>query len=964
MNGGAGPRAGALPELGAPVRDAGSPSGAEWAIPPADLPGRLALARELHISPVTAQVLLNRGLTTAAAARAFLQADPGRLLPPEEIPGLLAARDRLLQAAAQQERVMVYGDYDVDGLAATAIMLETLAGLGIEAESYLPDRLGEGYGLKENGLRRALEHSCSLVVTVDCGITAMEEADLAQHMGLDLVITDHHQPGNVLPRATAVVNPLLSPALPPLCGAGVTFKLAQSLAIATGMAPVDGIPAGAALDLVALATIADAVPLLGENRLLVQLGLPVLARGRRPGLQALAEVAGLPPGEWTVRDLAFSLIPRLNACGRMSSAAPALELLLTPSPQRALELAGYLQRENQARKTLEEGVAQEAEAMAIAALAAGEKGLVLAAEGWHPGVTGIVAARLVEKFHCPVILIALAGDRGRGSGRSTPGLNLHALLTRCRSHLLAFGGHAGAAGLEIAAVEVPAFRAAFKAALEEVAGAAGPAPAAAIKPEVEVLFSQLDWQLLAELEALAPFGEGNPQPILLYRNARLNSARQVGNGGAHLKLTVAGEGRELDTIGFNLQLPPGIAPGHVVDLAFYLERNSYQGREELQLRLVALRPAGREGNPLPGAAELVAAARETGAAATWCQQLQAALPGNGPAAGILFATSLAVRQCYYGLKRFLGHTCSLRPLGPWLGRAGLARNLEAGQGIITCYPFWSLDRETGPANLFISSLVPGGQGAGKMLRAASNPEHWQPFPSLLPLLAELLARGRKILIYTRDARQMLQLRARLSQELPGVRLAVDTFLDPTQLALVREGACSGQLPLLVARRDLPAWYYPADAVIFNYLPGSQEEVELALPPGDQLTEVFINLGDVVGPPPPLRQVLANYYRRLQKETNRGHGLYIINNRGYHQNWFLAIFEELGLIQVERQGRGLAVRLQEVDARSNLMASRRYRQLEAERELARRFYQQLTGREVMPDGSAGTGTTDKELPTRG
>ncbi|KYH32355.1 single-stranded-DNA-specific exonuclease RecJ [Neomoorella mulderi] len=915
-------------------------TGTQWVIPPVNLPERLALARELHISPVTAQILLNRGITTAAAARAFFQPDPANLIPPEKIPGLPAARERLVQAIEKREKIMVHGDYDVDGLAATAIMLETLARLGVEAEVYIPDRLAEGYGLKKKALIKALELDCRLVVTVDCGITSLEEAIFARQQGLDLIITDHHRPGAELPQARAVVNPLLAPDLPPLCGAGVAFKLAQSLANYFGLAPQGEVAAGWALDLVALATIADAVPLLGENRLLVQLGLKALAGGARPGLKALGEVAGLPAREWTAREVAFGLVPRLNACGRLGSAVPALEILITSSPQRALELAQHLQKENQARRHLEESIAAEAEAMAVKALAAGAKGLVLAAEGWHPGVTGIVAARLVEKFNYPVVLIALAGDRGRGSGRSLPGINLHEILTRCRSHLLAFGGHAQAAGLEIAAKEIPAFQAAFNEAVRSLMTEVQLAPA--IAPEAEVLFSQLDWELLAELEGLAPYGEGNPRPLLVYSNARLKAARQVGSNGAHLKLMVGGEGRQLEAIGFNLQLPPGLSPGDLVDLAFYLERDNYQGREELQLALAALRPAGRIPALPVVSKELVAATSQAGANPTWCRQLQAVLNGNRPVAGLLFATSLAIRQCYYGLKRCLKNPVSLRPLGPWLGQAGFNSILSQGRGIITCHPFWPAEAGAGEDSFLVSALVTGEQAAGYLLRPAGSPAIWQVFPELLPLLTELLARGQNVLLYERDAAQMLQLAARLQQELPGVRLAVDTFLDARHLWLARETALSGRLPLLVASREMPAWFYPADAVIFNYPPGSQEEIELALPAAEQVPEVYINLREGDRQPENLRRELVVFYRQLQKGTNNGSRLYIINNKGYHQRWYLAIFEELGLIRVESRGRELAIHLQEVAARCNLMASRRYRQLLAETEMARQFYRQIAG----------------------
>ncbi|TYL11080.1 hypothetical protein MTAT_23440 [Moorella thermoacetica] len=911
-----------------------------WEIPPASFPERLALARELHITPITAQVLLNRGLTTAAAARAFLQPDPDNLLPPEKIPGLVAARDRLVRAIEAGERILVHGDYDVDGLAATAIMLETLARLGVTAEYYLPDRLSEGYGLKDAGLTRAREKGCNLLVTVDCGITSLEEADLARREGLELIITDHHRPGPALPAATAVVNPLLAPGLPLLCGAGVAFKLAQALAASFNLPPEGGVAAGWALDLAALGTVADAVPLLGENRLLVQLGLPLLAAGRRPGIRALAEVAGLPAGNWTARQVAFGLVPRLNAAGRLGAADPGLELLLTTSPQRALELAARLEKENQTRRLLEEAVTAEALVLAGEARERGEKGLVLAAPGWHPGVIGIVAARLAEQFNRPVVLIALAGDRGRGSGRSIPGINLHELLSRCRSHLLAFGGHSQAAGLEIAATEIPAFREAFNTALTGM-GAEPQVPS--IRAEAEVLVSQLDWQLLEELEQLAPFGEGNPRPVLVTRRALIKAARQVGRDGTHLKLTAGGEGREIGAIGFNLSLPPGLSPGNHVDLAFYLERNTYRDREELQLRLVALK-AAETGATLPERAEgMVAATGEDGPAPTWGRQLQELLATYGPRVRVCLATTTAVRQAYNGCRRFFQVPETLQPLGPWLGRAGVERVLSRARGLITCSPFWPVT-PAGKEALLASPLAAGDLPPEQLLRPAGDPAALEVWPELLPLLTAGLERGERILLYAATGR-IPWLVSWLAGALPGVPLAVDTYSDYRQFALAREGALAGRLPLLVARREVPAWFYPADLVVFTYLPDSLEEVELALPPGEKVPRVAILLAAGDRPVPDLRQELAVFYRRLQKLLGNGRGLYIVNNKGYHQLCYLAIFEELGLIQVTSRDQGLFIQPLEVETKRDLMASRRYRQLRAERELARQFRRQLPGGEV-------------------
>lgn len=922
---------------------------AVWEIPPAVLPEALALARELHISPLTARLLLNRGINTTAAAEAFMQPDGDNLAAPETIPGLQAARDRLVEAVKAGEKILIYGDYDADGLTATAIMLETLERLGIKAGYYLPERCTDGYGLKTEALISAREKGYSLIVTVDCGITSLEEAAWARQQGLELIITDHHRPGADLPTAIAVVNPWLGPDPSPLCGAGVAFKLAQALAKHFSLPQQAGIDAGWVLDLVALGTIADAVPLLGENRLLVQLGLKALAQSKRPGLKALAEVAGLPAREWTSQEVAFRLIPRLNACGRMGKADPGLELLITSSPQQALELAQQLQRENRARRLLEDHIATEAKAMASEAITRGVKGLALASQDWHPGVIGIVAARLVEQFNRPVVLIALAGDKGQGSGRTVPGVNLYEALGCCRSHLLAFGGHTQAAGLEIEARNVAPFQAAFN---EAVQAAMAAAPAAApVLPEAEVLLSQLDWRLLEELESLAPFGEGNPRPLLLYRNGYLKEARQVGNNGAHLKLTVSAEGQEVAGIGFNLQLPPQLLPGDAADLAFYLDRNVYQGREELQLLVQAVRPAGRTGSNKVICGDWVAATREVTPAPTWCRQLLEILNNSSPPEGILFSSGVAVSQCYFALKRFISIK-PLRPLGPWLGKAGTAKAEGRATGLITCSPFCS-EAIMGKSFLF-SPLIAGDQERWGLLQPALNT--WNLLPDLQAILKELLERKRRVLVYERDLNNMKRLAAWLQEQFPYLNLVIDAFVDSRHLLLAHQETQSGRLPLMVARRGLPAWYYPAEAVIFNYLPSNQEEVELALPLVDQVPEVYIRTEMRDRPAIDLRRELTRFYRWIQHKASNSRGLYIFNNKGYHQRCYLAILEELDLIRVESRKEGLAINILEVSSRRDLLASRRFQQLLAEAELAYKFHQQIKagGDNCGPEG---TGATD-------
>ncbi|MDK2820157.1 MAG: single-stranded-DNA-specific exonuclease [Clostridia bacterium] len=905
---------------------------------------RLNLARELNISPITAQVLINRGIKTAAAARAFLSPDSAKLIQPEEFAGLKEALERLIKAVETQEKVLIYGDYDVDGLTATAIMIEIFSRLGVKTEFYLPNRLTEGYGLNKAGLNIAKEKGCSLVVTVDCGITSIEEAIYAKQKGLDLIITDHHRPGEALPEATAIINPLLGSSLPPLCGAGVAFKLAQALASLYGLSSKNGIEADWLLDLVALATIADSVPLLGENRLLVQLGLPILTSGNRPGIKALAEIAGLKSEEWDVKDISFTIIPRLNAAGRLGEASTALELLITDSPQQALELAQHLQKENTTRKLLQDNIISEAEAMASAAIAQGNRGLVLAAQGWHPGVIGIVATRLMEKYNCPVIVIALEGDAGRGSGRSIPEVNLHEVLTRCKDHLLGFGGHAQAAGLEISASEIPHFQVAFNKAIEEVLGKE-PIPQK-LMPEAEVLFSQLDWPLFRELEQLTPFGEGNPRPLLISRRVYIKKATQVGKDHNHLKLSLEGQGRELVGIGFNQHLPPGLTVNKPVDVVFYLDKNIYNGNEELQLLLTDIRPSSNEIeiSNMHGE-QLVAATGETELAYTWSRQLQEKLLGKNSPCNFILATSTAVRQLYYGIKRNFKEAISLTPLGPWVGASREKRILSKKTGLISCSPFY-LEQEGEGSPYVYSPLVTIDKNSkkdeGELLQTVNNTHMWQSFTEMMPLLTELASQGKRILLYEADGFKARQIASLLREKLPGVSITVDTYVDYLHFLLVRESALSGHLQVMIARRELPPWFFPADVVIFNYLPGSQEEVELALPLTDRLPEVYIKHENKKKSEQDLRRKIAAFYRELCQKVNVNGGLYIFNKKSYHQRCYLAILEELGLVKVLKRDKGLFVHPVKVTSKQNLYDSRRYRQLLTEEQLARDLWQQLKG----------------------
>jgi single-stranded-DNA-specific exonuclease len=528
---------------------------------------------ELGLSEPVAIALVRRGYRTPEAARSFLDADESH--GPEEFGAMEAVVGRVQGAIEAGQRITVHGDFDVDGVCATSILIRALRGLGAECDWLIPDRLADGYGLSEGNVRKLAERGTSLIVTVDCGITAVEEVSLARELGMEVVVTDHHQPDGVLPDCP-ILHPILDESYPfgELCGTAVAWKLACGL----------GAPAAADLDLVALATVADLVPLVGENRMLVRRGLEEVRRAHRPGLRALIAAAKCEPTQLDEGDLAFRLAPRINAAGRLYRADAGVELFLTEDDARAAEIAKELSRANGERRTTEREVTNGAEA-ALGALPEEVReapGLVIAGQGWHPGVIGIVASRLVEKLHRPVVVVSLDGEGGgRGSGRSIPGFDLLAGLEACSEHLVSFGGHRAAAGLELEERSVDAFRAAFAAHAASVL-----APEDLVRTErIDAIVggASLGLDLAEELRRLAPFGMGNPGVRLLVPSARVRDVRTMGEGkharfnlhsGAHRALGVAFGRPSL-----------GVGEDDLVDAAVRLEVNQWNGAVEPQLIL-------------------------------------------------------------------------------------------------------------------------------------------------------------------------------------------------------------------------------------------------------------------------------------------------------------------------------------------------------------------------------------------
>jgi single-stranded-DNA-specific exonuclease len=552
-------------------------------IPECDATDVELLCARLGVSGPVAQVLVRRGFAEPESARAFLAADEEHA--PAAFAGIERAVESIQAHVERGERITIHGDYDVDGVCSTAILVRALRVLGANVDWYLPDRASDGYGLNLSTVERLAARGTRLLVTVDCAITAVREVATARGLGMEVVVTDHHaaRADGVLPQAPIVHPSICGYPCPELCATAVAYKLAQALWEAAGR---DARELEQDLDLVALATIADVVPLLGENRTLVRRGLRALASTAKPGLRALMAVARVDPGKVNERAVGFGLAPRINAAGRLYRADAGLELILTEDPVRAAQVAEELDRANRERRHTELRIRVEAERQLAAQ---GERAAyVLASEGWHQGVIGIVASRLAELHHRPVVLIALEGETGKGSGRSIEGFDLLAGLTACAGSLLRHGGHRAAAGLEIERGRVEEFAAAFSAHAAGVLAAGDTSPVERV--DAVVAGAQLGMALAEELQRLAPFGRGNPVVSLLLADATFADARPMGEG-KHVRFTVESRGARARGVAFGTggRLPVG--EGVPAQATFTLEVNEWNGVTEPRL---VLRHAGPE----------------------------------------------------------------------------------------------------------------------------------------------------------------------------------------------------------------------------------------------------------------------------------------------------------------------------------------------------------------------------------
>ena len=564
----------------------------EWVIRPLD-GGVRSLAMSLKVSHLLAQVLINRGITDAPAASCFLRPKLTGLIGPERMPGVEAAVRRIIRAVKSNEKITVYGDYDVDGITGVSILLEILKLLGGDVDYYIPHRIDEGYGLNEEAVRSLAKAGTRLLITVDCGIGAYRSAELAGELGLELIITDHHRPGEELPKAGAIVHPAADKSYPnqDSSGAMVAFKLAWAIA--------NEFSAGQKLEpqlrefmldatcLAAMGTIADVMDLRGENRILVNYGLKSLSQCRLCGVQALIESAGLTGQGLDSFQVGFRLAPMLNAAGRMGHARLAVELLTSDSHIRSVQIAEYLKEQNTRRQKCEREIVRQACAMIT------EQGLnhpdrrsmVLVGRDWHSGVIGIVASRIVDKYNRPTIMINAADGVSQGSARSIEGFDILSAITACSGHLIHFGGHKMAAGITIETAKIEAFAADFERYASQNTGESD--CESRLEIDAAAPLGEIRKEVVDELQMLEPFGRGNPEPLFATKGVRLCSApRRVGAKGDHLQLAITDNTGSVRCIGFGMgKLEKKLLEQQFFNVAYQPQLDTYNGSCNVQLVL-------------------------------------------------------------------------------------------------------------------------------------------------------------------------------------------------------------------------------------------------------------------------------------------------------------------------------------------------------------------------------------------
>ena len=559
----------------------------KW-IPPfeADNEKILNISKQLNIHPTIANILLSREINSKSKIEKYFRSDLNDLYDPFLIPEMEVAVKRIIKSLRNGENIVVYGDYDVDGVTSVSVLYDSLFRLGGKVSFFIPNRFKEGYGVSEQGIKNVINRNASLIITVDCGITAIEEVKYAREKNIDIIVCDHHEPGEKIPDAVAVLNPKIKGSNYPfkeLAGCGVAFKLLQALTSKLGFDPDYAFKY---LDLVAIGTAADIVQLVDENRILVKNGLEIINRSPRPGIYALLEIAGILNRKLTVNSIVFMLAPRLNAVGRISNAKKAVHLLTSESMQQGKNIARILENENRARKSIDEVTFEEAKAIVESEIDLDAKRiLVVANEGWHSGVVGIVASRLMEKYNRPAILISIEDGIGKGSARSTQNFDIHDAFNKLKELLINFGGHRYAAGITIKEENIPLLDEEInKLSLGEISQED---MTPKLQIDAEIKLNQLNASFFKGLKLLAPFGPNNMRPVFLTKNLEICGKVNV-VGSNHIKVKFKQNGVVLDAIGYNLAKYIDYFNQDVsknINCAYVLEETKWDSQTTIQMRL-------------------------------------------------------------------------------------------------------------------------------------------------------------------------------------------------------------------------------------------------------------------------------------------------------------------------------------------------------------------------------------------
>jgi len=556
-----------------------------WQIREQDLISQDRLMKAISISPIIAQLLVNRNIKIVKDAEFFLNPSLLNLHDPFLMKSMAQAVARIKRAISGKEKILIYGDYDVDGISATALLSTVLKRLKADVDTFIPSRLEDGYGLSAQNISSIHKRGIELIITVDCGITAIVEVDILNSLGIDIIITDHHTPGDKLPDTDIILNPLQERCSYPdknLAGVGVAFKLAS------GLLGKDDNWLYEQLDLVSLGTVADVVPLIGENRILVKNGLSELTHTKKEGLRALIEESYLKGKEITSYHVGYILAPRINAAGRLGKPEVSLELLLTDNPKQASELAKMLTKENRSRQKMEDVVLRQAMARIETEVDfTRQRVIVLEGENWHKGIIGIVASRIVDRFYRPTVMISMDGDEGRGSCRSIRNFNLVNALSECSDFLKRYGGHKNAAGLTIDKMSLNGFKEKINLIANERISDENLIPS--IKIDTEIPISSLSKDLLEDLDSLGPFGFGNPRPVFSSQNLSIRNVPQVLRRST-LKMWVTDGNITAEAIGFNMaDSLPSDPLKQRIDLAYSCDLNTYKGITSIKLQIKDMR---------------------------------------------------------------------------------------------------------------------------------------------------------------------------------------------------------------------------------------------------------------------------------------------------------------------------------------------------------------------------------------